>query len=95
MNSRSSTRTKSMIALAMVGAVLVGSTTSSYARTAHKRHYRSDAYGPYALQPGSTYRSPSVYGRDPWWQPPRNYPNPYERPFLSWDPYGLRWDNAE
>jgi hypothetical protein len=21
-------------------------------------------------------------------------PNPYERPGLSWDPYGLRWDGG-
>jgi hypothetical protein len=92
-----------MIALAILGAVAVGSTSSSYARTTHSKATAANAAavihkqryrGGYALQPGAAYlRAPLA--RAPWSQAPRNYPNPNLLPFLSWDPYGLRWDGAE
>jgi hypothetical protein len=93
------TATKSMIALGVLGAMFVGTPSASYARDArahagsksavvvHKQRHPVSERGAYA-------RSPR-YGFDPWWQPPPYYPNVYERPFLKWNPYGMRWEGMD
>jgi hypothetical protein len=88
------TATKSMLALGVLGAMLVGTAGAGYARERHvqapaasvhhkQRHQATDRSG-YALYPREG------YGRS---EPA--YPNVYERPFMSWDPYGMRWDGTD
>jgi hypothetical protein len=75
---------KSMIGVGAI-AVIVAGATPALARHGHARHF-GYGYGPFA------YAGPMHYRHD---LAPRNFPAPAMRPFLRWDPYGLRWDNAE
>jgi hypothetical protein len=88
------TTTKSMIALGVLGAMLVGTAGAGYARERHtqargtvvqKHRYQAMDRGGYARYPRADY-----YG----WNDPY-YPNVYQRPFLRWDPYGMRWDGMD
>jgi len=34
------------------------------------------------------------YARWGYGRYPRNYPSPYARPFVTWNPYGARWEGT-
>ena len=40
-----------------------------------------------------TYRG--VYAHGGYGMYPRNYPNRYVRPFVTWNPYGARWEGTD
>jgi hypothetical protein len=82
----------SVIALLVLGAMLIGTPADSYARERHAQGTAVQLYRPHATYRGSY----SVYPRTRYgWYGPPVYPNPYIRPFLWWDPYGMRWDGAD
>jgi hypothetical protein len=81
----------SLIALLVLGAILIGTPGASYARERRVQATTVQLHRPHA-----TYRSSySLYRARYGWHESPVYPNPYIRPFLSWDPYGKRWDGVD
>jgi len=52
-----------------------------------RQHYRDYESGAYAVVPRCAF--------DRWSQPPPSLPNVYQRPFLRWDPCGMRRDASD
>jgi hypothetical protein len=79
----------SLIALSVLGVMLVGIPTASDARgrgtVVQKHRYYPTYRSGDVLYPDARYR----------WNGPPTYPDPYVRPFLRWDPYGMRWDGPD
>jgi len=83
---------KLAIALGVLSTMVATTAAPSLARSPHvsARSHHSQQYqprGPYAQQPFG-YRTLNDTG-------PRNGPPASVRPFVTWDPYGQRWDSAE
>jgi hypothetical protein len=82
----------SLIALLVLGAMFIGTPGASYARERHAQGTAVKIHRPYVIYRSGYSQHPRAgYG---WYGPPA-YPNPYVRPFLTWDPYGVRWDGRE
>ena len=85
---------KLAITLGVLGTMVAATTAPTLARTSHRsaqvHHYSQpdQPRGPYAQQPFG-YRN--RIGGDG----PRNGPPAAVRPFVTWDPYGQRWDSAD
>jgi hypothetical protein len=96
------TLSKSIMAFGLLGAIAVGTATPSDARTDHGKfaNFSSVDRSAYAY-----YRTRYVwvrpvyarwgYARWGYGTYPRNYPNPYVRPFVTWNPYGARWEGTD
>jgi hypothetical protein len=82
------TTTKLIVALGVLGAMLVGPAGASYGRERHAQGGVIQKRG-HTLYPREGYR---LYPREGYWYGPPAYPNVYQRPFMTWDPYGMRWD---
>jgi hypothetical protein len=89
-------KSKSMIALGALTAVLLASANPSFAKTVHHRtHVTQSApvpwqgyrnQGPFAYAPG--YRAAPYYSDER----AHSYIPRAEAPYESWDGYGQRWD---
>jgi hypothetical protein len=96
------TLSKSIVAFGLLGAIAVGTATPSDARTYHGKftNFRSVDRSAYAYYRARYVWIRPVYAR--WGHArwgygmyPRNYPNPYVRPFVTWNPYGARWEGND
>jgi hypothetical protein len=88
------TATKSMLALGVLGAMLVGTADAGYARERHVQAPAASVHHKQRYQ--ATDRSGyTLYPREGYGRSEPAYPNVYERPFMSWDPYGMRWDGTD
>jgi|SoimicmetaTmtLMB_FD_contig_71_406025_length_1375_multi_2_in_0_out_0_1 hypothetical protein len=88
------------IALGVAGAMLAGNPGLSLAGGPYARATAAKSGAVSYAQPRRGYesRAHALSPRnafDSWSQPPPSLPNIYQRPFLGWDPYGMRWDGNE
>jgi hypothetical protein len=80
------------IANSLIVLLALGAPSASYARERHAQGTAVPIHRPYAAYRGGYVVYPrGGYG---WYGPPV-YPNPYIRPFMHWDPYGMRWDSGD
>jgi hypothetical protein len=79
------TLTKTMIALGVLSATVMGTAGPTFARDARGHAFGNQAYGAHAQVPASR------MGRLPLIREPTTHRDSMS----SWDPYGLRWDGSE
>jgi len=79
------TLTKTMIALGVLGATVIGTAGPTFARDVRGHAFSNQAYGAYAQLPASRMSGLSII-REPT--------TTHRDTMSSWDPYGVRWDGS-
>ena len=78
------TLTKTIIALGVLGATVIGTAGPTFARDVRGHAFSNQAYGAYAQVPASRMSGLSIIRE----------PTTHRDTMSSWDPYGVRWDGS-